>query len=184
MEKIRATDVELHNNFNTNLFKKEKFKQILHFIIHECASRENIGKTVIYKILYFLDFDYYELYEELLTGESYRKLQFGPAPDHFEEVIKELEGEKKIVKFPRTYGEYTQKRFLSFKEPDISLLSGIELQMIENEIARFSNMSATQISAFCHGDMPYKATEDNDIIDYELVFYRDPLFSVREYDED
>ena len=44
-------------------------------------------------------------------------------------------------------------------------------------------MNARQISAFSHRDMPYKATGDGDIIDYELVFYRDSLFSVREYED-
>ena len=63
-------------------FNNEKFKQVLHYIIHQCGSLENVGKTVLYKILYFTDFDYYELYEEKLTGESYRKLPLGPAPVH------------------------------------------------------------------------------------------------------
>jgi len=35
-----------------------------------------------------------------------------------------------------------------------------------------------------HRDIPYKATKDGEIINYEKVFYRDPLFSVREYEED
>ncbi len=67
-------------------FNIEKFKQVLHYIIHQCGSLENVGKTVLFKILYFTDFDYYELYEEKLTGEPYRKLPLGPAPVHFEEA--------------------------------------------------------------------------------------------------
>ena len=165
-------------------FNREKFKQVLHYIIHQCGSLENVGKTVLYKILYFTDFDFYELYEEKLTGESYRKLPLGPAPVHFEEVVEELEEGGKIQQFPIMSGKFEQQKFLSSEKPNIYLLTGKEVQLIEEDIARYVSMNATQISAFSHRDMPYKATGDGDIIDYELVFYRDPLFSVREYGDD
>ena len=165
-------------------FNKKKFKQALHYIIHQCGSLENVGKTVLYKILYFADFDYYELYEKKMTAESYRKLEHGPAPIHFEEVIKELEDEGKIQQFSIMIGKFEQQKFISREKPNIDLLDGKELQLIEDDIVRYSRMNATQISAYSHRDMPYKATEEGDTIDYELVFYRDPLFSVREYEDD
>lgn len=165
-------------------FNKEEFKEVLHYIIHKCGSLPNVGKTVLYKILYFSDFDYYELYEEKMTGESYRELPYGPAPSHFDKAVKELEEEDKIRMLSAMFGEYDQQKFLSVKEPDITLLSGKEMRVIERNIEKLSNMNATQISKYSHMDMPYKATEDNGIIDYELVFYRDDLFSVREYEDD
>jgi hypothetical protein len=30
--------------------------------------------------------------------------------------------------------------------------------------------------------MPWKATEEGDVIDYELAFYREPPYSARAYD--
>lgn len=165
-------------------FNKEKFKQVLHYVINECGSIPNVGKTVLFKILYFSDFDYYELYEKKMTGEFYYKLPHGPAPSHFDETVEELEKEGKIERCDRKYGTYDQQKFFSLQEPDISLLSGREVKIIDKDIKKFSNFNASQISALSHRDMPYRATEENDIIEYELVFYRDSLFSVREYPED
>ncbi|MBQ9025776.1 MAG: DUF4065 domain-containing protein [Methanobrevibacter sp.] len=71
----------------------EKFKEVLHYIIHECDTKE---KIFLYNILYFSDFNYYELYEKSLTNESYRKLPRGPAPIHFDAALKELMDEGKI----------------------------------------------------------------------------------------
>ena len=34
-------------------FNLEKFKQVLHYIIAKVGSLDNVGKTVLYKILYF-----------------------------------------------------------------------------------------------------------------------------------
>lgn len=165
-------------------YNKEKFKQVLHYIIQKCGSLENVGKTVLYKILYFSDFDYYELYEEKLTGELYSRLELGPAPIHFDEVVKELGEEGKIKQFTVMRGDFEQQKFQSLIEPSTDLLDEKELQLIKDNIDRYSRMNARRISAFSHGDMPYKATEDGEIINYEKVFYRDSLFSVREYEED
>jgi len=165
-------------------FDKQKFKQVLQYIIYRCGHLENVGSTVLYKLLYFVDFDYYELYEEKLTGEAYRRLPHGPAPCHFEEAVKELTAEGKIVHVDAKFGGYDQQKFLSLKKPDVDALSGRELQVVEDVVAKYSGMTGAQIGACSHSDMPYKATEDGSIIEYELVFYRDPLFSVREYEDD
>jgi uncharacterized phage-associated protein len=164
-------------------FEKEKFKQVLHYIIHQCGSLEHFGKVVSYKLLYFADFDYYELFEEKLTGETYRKFDLGPVPVHFEQAIQELKEEGKVEMFELERGQYKQHRFISLKEPSLNLLTGDEIEFIEKDIVRYCHMNASRISAFSHGDIPYKATNDNEVIDYELVFYRDPLFSVREYED-
>ncbi len=165
-------------------FQREKFKQVLHYLIFKCGSLENVGKTVLFKLLYFSDFDYYELYEEKLTDESYRKLEHRPAPSHFDDAVRELEVEGKIETTVATFGTFDQQKFLPVKKPSLDLLTANELQVIENDIAKYCSMNAKQISAFSHRDIPYKATAEGDIIDYELVFYRDVLFSVREYEDD
>ena len=40
----------------------EKFKEVLLYILNKVGSRPNIGESVIYKLLYFIDFDFYERY--------------------------------------------------------------------------------------------------------------------------
>lgn len=45
-----------------------KFKNVLLYILERCAGKPNVGETVLYKLLYFSDFNYYELYEGHLTG--------------------------------------------------------------------------------------------------------------------
>jgi len=82
-----------------SLENREKFKQFIHYLIYLTQNREEVGKTVLYKMMYFSEFDFYELYEEMLTGEVYRKIPMGPAPVHFDEALEELERERKIKCF-------------------------------------------------------------------------------------
>lgn len=134
--------------------------------------------------MYFSDFDYYELYEEPLTGETYMKLERGPAPSHFDQAINELELEGKIEHKDTVFFGKTQYKYHSLEEPDSHLLSEKEITVMDNVISKCSHMTARRISSYSHKDLPYMATEDNEEIDYELVFYRDPEFSVRaELDE-
>lgn len=161
---------------------KEKFKKLLHYIISECGSNPNVGKTVIYKLLYFIDFNYFEINEESLTNETYKRLPHGPAPTHFDLAISELEKEGKISVDSRLiYADINQFRYTSLKDPEIDFTND-ELEVIDAVIEKLSNMNATQISEYSHGDMPWRAAEDYEIMKYSFVFYRDPKYRVRKYD--
>ena len=162
---------------------KAKYKTILHYIIQECGSKPNFGKTVLWKLLYFTDFDFYEINEERLTGESYRNIEYGPAPEHFNEIIQELKSEKKIDEIKEKVVVYDKQRYIASDKPDFKTLSGNEKEVIDNVIKRYGSFNALQIKGIVHQDVPVKATKLKDRIDYELVFYREPPFSVRSYEE-
>lgn len=125
----------------------------------------------------------HQTFEKKLTGESYRKLPHGPAPCDFDQTIEELKEEGKIKEFTTSFKGYNQQKYMCLSEPDISMLNGTEITHINKNISIYSKLNASQISEYSHKDIPYTATEDLDIIDYELVFYRDSLFSVREYND-
>ncbi|HPR18778.1 MAG TPA: DUF4065 domain-containing protein [Candidatus Cloacimonadota bacterium] len=157
----------------------KKFKEVLLYILNKIGSKPNIGETVLYKILYFIDFDYYEKYEEQLIGATYQKNNYGPTPKEFIRIVNEMEG-KDLRKIKDEYFKYPQTKYLPLREPDLSVLSAREMQMIEQVITRLGDMNASQISEYSHGDVPWLTTEDGKIIDYESVFYRTTPYSVRD----
>lgn len=173
------SDVSINLNMG-NTFNLEKFKQVLHYIISQAGNLDNVGKTLLFKMLYFLDFDSYEINESSITGETYFKLPMGPAPKHFDNAINQLEKEKKVKTTDCKFFGRKKFKFISIKEPELNLLNGEELKIIDKTIKKLSGMNAAQVSHYSHLDMPWKATKDNAIINYELVFYRCPVFSVRE----
>ncbi len=168
----------LHDMMQTNL---DKMEQVLHYIIHEVGHLPQVGKTVLFKLLYFCDLDYYEMHEEILTGEQYKKLDYSPAPIHFDKIVEKLRTKERILDIQANFHGHLQVKYISLDEPDISLLSTKELEVISETLERLSSMNATQMSAYSCLDIPWKVTEDEEMIDYELVFYRDRLTSVRKY---
>jgi hypothetical protein len=159
----------------------KKFEQVLHYIIHRCGNLQNIGKTEIWKILYFSDFDFYELYEEKLTDEDYFKLSEGHSPFHFEKAISILRAGEKIEVKNGKYNTYNKIKYISLQEPKINLLTTTEIRVIDKTINKLSNMIPSQINAYCFKDIPWEVAKDKEKLDYDIVFYRDALMSVREY---
>lgn len=162
----------------------EKFKGIFLYLLNRVGSKPNIGETVIYKLLYFMDFDFYEKYEEQLIGATYIKNHYGPTPIEFKKIVKKMIDNKEIIKVATDYFKYPQTKYLPLRKPDLSKLKANEIKVIDEVLNRLSEMNAAQISDYSHNDVPWLTTKDGKIIEYESVFYRTPPYSVREYDED
>ena len=162
--------------------KVEKFKNVLLYILEKTAGKPNVGETVLYKLLYFCDFNYYELHEEHLTGAEYRKLPYGPVPQKLDRILLQMLENKHIQRLKTVFHEYPQTRYFPLIKPDLVQINGAEKQIIDQVIERFSDWSASGISEYSHGDMPWKASKDGDVIDYELAFYRESPYSIRTYE--
>jgi transcriptional regulator with XRE-family HTH domain len=161
----------------------EKFKHMLLYILGKCAGKPNIGETLLYKLLYFADFNYYEIYEEHLTGAEYKKLPYGPVPQKLDAIINQMISSKSLERFKSDYHGYAQTRYIPLIRPDLTLLKASEKEVIDKVIEQYSDWSASAISDYSHKDMPWLASKDGEVIDYELVFYREHPYSVRTYDE-
>ena len=71
---------------------------------------------------------------------------------------------------------------MPLKDYDLTNLSAIEKQHIDEELNRLSNKNATELSDLSHKDVPWIITDYQKPIDYESVFYRTSETSVRKYD--
>lgn len=162
----------------------DKFKNVLLYVLERCAGKPNVGETVLYKLLYFADFNHYELYEEHLTGAQYRKLPYGPVPQKFDVIMQQMIENGQLQKIKTDYHGYPQTRFLPLEKADLQALKASEKDVIDKVIDQMSDWSATAISNYSHKDMPWLASRDGEIIHYELAFYREAPFSVRNYGDE
>lgn len=166
------------------LFQVEKCKNVLLYLLERCAGKPNVGETVLNKLLYFADFNYYELYEEHLTGAKYRKLPFGPVPSQLDTLIQQMIEKEQLQRVKTVYRGYAQTRFLPLVKADLKELKASETEVIDRVIEQMSDWSAASISQYSHKDMPWIASKEGEIINYELAFYREAPFSVRNYGEE
>jgi len=148
------------------------------------GSKPNVGETVVYKLLYFIDFNFYEKYEDQLIGATYQKNHHGPTPIEFTKIVDEMMDGNDLTKVTGKYFKYPQTKYLPLRPPELSKLKAHEIKLIDETLDHLSDMNAAQISEYSHNDVPWLTTEDQGIIEYESVFYRTPAYSVRNYGED
>lgn len=181
-EKTKTADEVIQERISIPELNIKKFKNILLYILEKCAGKPNVGETLLYKLLYFSDFNYYEIYEEHLSGAEYRKLPFGPVPQNFDTIIATMIEHKQLKRFKTKYHGFNQTRYFPLEKPNLSTFSASEKDVIDKVIDQYSDWSAKAISDYSHKDMPWLASHEGEIIDYELAFYRESPFSVRNYD--
>lgn len=162
-----------------------KFSNVLLYLLERCAGKPNVGETLIYKMLYFSDFNYYELYEEHLTGAQYHKLPFGPVPHNVQSIIHRMINEEKSLKRIKTdYHHFKQTRYIPLKKANLLQLKASETEVLDRVIEQFSDWSATAISEYSHKDIPWLVSREGEAINYELALYREAPYSVRNYDDE
>lgn len=158
----------------------ERFKQVFLYIVSKVGGRPNIGQTAIYKLLYFIDFDYYEKYQEYLVGAKYIKNHHGPTPVSFAKITRDLETKGELVEVKSKYFGFDQTKYMATKEPSVSLLSAKELKHIDDELVRLASKTAKELSDLSHKDTPWKVAKDRQELNYRHVFYRPDETSVSE----
>ena len=162
----------------------QKFREVLLYVLNKVGAKSNVGETVLYKLLYFIDFDFYEKYEEQLIGATYKKNTYGPTPVEFISIVNDMIANQEIEKIKSLFYQKEQKKYLPLRAACLDILSAKELSLIDEVLSRLGDKNASQISEYSHGDIPWKVTEDMGIIDYETVFYRTSEYSVRSAEDE
>lgn len=165
--------------------KINKFYQVFKYILYKARRDPYLEKEKIFKLLYFIDFDFFEKYEKQLMGLRYVKQEFGPLPIIFDKTIEVLKKSKEIEEIKRKIYSYDQTKYILTENSKIKLdlLSAEELEHINQELERFSKYSAQEISELSHKDLPWMNVDIGKELSYPAVFYRTKETSVREYND-
>lgn len=160
--------------------KNYNFKRILLYILNKVANKPNVWKTVLYKLLYFSEFNFYEINWDTLLWVDFMKWPRWPVPIWADEIFEEMEKDNQIELKVTSFKWYEQHKIIPLlDEVDLSDLSYNDVKVIDDVIEKLSSMKAVEISEYSHEDMPYKATKNIwDTINKGLVFYRTIKYSV------
>ena len=186
LEKKKGKKVKAKSEIRINVPQKnlEKFREVFLYILKKVGSKPNVGESVLNKLLYFIDFNYYEKYEEQLIGATYIKNNYGPTPNELIKILDEMKNKNEIVQVKSKYFKYPQRKYLPLREPDLAKFQAREIKMIDDVLGKLSDMNAAEIKEYSHKDVPWLTTEDGEKIEYESVFYRTLPYTVRSYSDE
>lgn len=145
-------------------FDRQKFKAVVHYICAHCTPEE-LGAVKLNKVLYYSDMLRYAATGVPLTGEMYRKQQFGPVASHLPWALSDLQRDGAVRVREVNYFGYPKKEYVSEKAPDSTYLTVEEVEHINEFIDVVCGRSAKEISELSHtaaweladfgGEIPY-----------------------------
>lgn len=151
---------------------EQKYKSIILFFANKVRNG-TLGKLKLMKLLYYLDFDFYEKYGKSVSGDQYLRFENGPVPRMAEKMLKLMNEDQIKIRKVKLVG-YNNPHMLI--EPlqvcDISLFTKEEVLMMTEIADKWEKFTGTDMKNATHGEAPWIATEPNDVIDYNLAYYR------------
>jgi uncharacterized phage-associated protein len=105
-------------------------------------------------------------------------------PQRLDTIINQMIENNQIERIKTPYFDKLQTRYIPLVNPDLKRINGAEKEVIDKVIDQMSDWSAAAISNYSHKDMPWLASKEGEEINYELAFYRDAPFSVRNYGDE
>lgn len=154
------------------ILDKTKYKAAFLWMLQSLGKIEGSEKAT--KLLYFLDFDYYEAYEVSFTGEVYVAGPKGPYPYYFEAIVEEMEAEWLICR------DYVQN--VSEGERETVTYSPVgtldyrwtaqESSMLDRIVKKYGVVDGKDLEDLARSQAPCYAVELGEIVPYIYSFYR------------
>lgn len=151
---------------------EKKYKNAIIFFAQKIQNG-TLGKLKLMKLLYYLDFDFFEKYGQSVTGDEYLRFENGPVPRMAEKIIKEMNGKEiKITRRKTKEGLSDKQHIEAIQNFDINLFTKEELVMLEEIASKWEKFSGSEMKAATHGEAPWISTKPDEVIDYNLAYYR------------
>lgn len=151
-----------------------KFQELILLVARECREDPRCGATKLNKILFYSDFLAYEELGRSISGEAYRKLERGPVPRRILPVVEDMLSAGWCAWADRDWFGLPLRKLQPLREPDVSLFSADELEVVRRVIRDLWELNAAEVSDLSHRFAGWQAAAPGEEIPYETVFVDEP----------
>lgn len=133
-------------------FNREKFENLILYIVSKVPNPVKLGAVRLRKILYFADSINYLRKGEPITGATYIKWTGGPVPREFPSSLDRLQRDGAIVEKPGQHPlGHPMKFYYALKEPNYELFQPEEISLVDDLIREICDeFTAEGISEASH----------------------------------
>lgn len=146
---------------------KIKYKNLVLYLAGTIGAKPNVGETVFYKLIYFIETLAFQKNGKGIVGERFFKMQYGPVPASFQSITREMLNNNELDRVQGRYFTYMQTKYLPRVEA--TGLTHEEKEIIDTIIDRLGDESATYLSDLSHEDRPWVDAQDGDYVDLALI---------------
>jgi Protein of unknown function (DUF4065) len=157
-----------------------KMKELILYLATKSEDDPRFSSTKLNKLLFYCDFTAYRRLGHSITGHSYQKLPFGPAPKAVLPILSQMQGDGDCDEIRKDYFGREQRRVQANRRSETALFSADELQLADEILQELWESSATEVSERSHGFIGWQVADFYEVIPYETVFVGDPQTPVTE----
>lgn len=163
------------------ILSSDKLKDTILYVLEKVAGKPNVDEQALHLLLYLCDFNYYELYEEHLSGIQYHKMNDLPQIQSFDGMLEQLIHLEAVVRVKTKMPQGIVFRLLPLAKPNLQNLKASETALIDQVLEAYGDWAYAALSHYIAQDLPIKVSKVNQVIDYEMAFYRELPYSSRGY---
>jgi antitoxin SocA-like protein len=161
-----------------------KLSHLILYAAQQHAVAPHFGKVLLAKVLFWSDFEHFAKTGQSITGHAYVKLPNGPVPERFDAELNRMQQQGELVMVPEQIGPHTQQRPVALAEPDMSVFSEAELEIIDRVISQHQAMTASEASAYSHVTVGWQAARPGERIPFGTAWIVDPPPEPTEQDQE
>lgn len=151
-----------------------KFEELILLVSRECRDDPRFGSTKLNKILFFADFLSYEELGQSISGQAYRKLERGPVPRRILPTIDGMVAQGWCAWIEREYYGRAARRLQPLRDPDLSVFSEGELEIVRRVVRDLWDLNAREASDLSHRFAGWQAAAPGEEIPYSTIFVDEP----------
>lgn len=148
----------------------KKLRELILYIASQSIDDPRFSAIKLNKILFTIDFYAFGIFGHPVTESAYIRLRLGPCPKDMPRAQSQLFSEGRARLEARPYMGKTQKRVIALDQPDMSVFSHDETQLINQLIEELRPLNATEVSDWTHNLLPWLAATDMEEIPFYTVF--------------
>jgi uncharacterized phage-associated protein len=137
-----------------------KLMQLIVFFAHHEAVKP-LGKTKLFKLLYFTDVTHMRTVGEPITGAEYLKYPYGPVPVQGDFALKELQKHRLVSqKRVQMSNERFMREVTALQMPDMTMFTEQEMRTIQRVIQQYGEDTASVLSWKSHQESAWLFADD------------------------
>ena len=156
--------------------RKLRCQELILYIGQACVTDPTFSKVKLLKVLFYSDFESYGKYGSPITGQQYRKLQFGPAPAAYQSMQEEMIRSRLIRVVQEGVYDYASDRVLPLRDPNLDLFTARDISIVASWVRVFWGKTARDISDYSHGKA-WESAQLYELIPYEAAFISDEIIT-------
>lgn len=151
-------------------FTRFEYEKYVAVVLWLCDNIALVTPTKLNKLLFYTDFLFFKLNACSMTGMKYRRMQFGPVPEHRTTLraMMEEDGYLSVIESTFQNGNYGEVVRAGANEPSIQLGRN-ELHVLQFVRDSLGGLSPSEISDLSHTEIAWKETETDAFISYSAA---------------